>query len=536
MNKKPLLIKLLTLVKPFFIIMILAIILGVMGHLMAWGITVIAIAGIAHFIKIKTVILCIILFALLRGVCRYIEQACNHYIAFKVLAHIRHLMFEKLRSLAVAKLDGKERGNLIATLTSDTETLEVFFAHTISPVMIAFIYSIIVLCFIAHYSLQIMFLTGLAYLLMGIGIPMMIYHLSVNQGDEYRQNQGTFQIFILESILCKKDFIQFGKQTQRLNQMLEKQTQLEMNHKELIKKQTYQQQLTQSLIMIVMLVAVILGTVLVQQGYDYFDIVMGILALSCSFGPTVALANLANNLNQVIPCAKRIMTILEEQPLVDDITNQDNQLNLPIECQDVSFHYPNHSKMILENFNGRFELGKTYGIFGPSGCGKSTLLKLLMRIYEASGQITFNQVSIHQINSEVLKENISYVDQETFMFHDTLYHNITLFNQSYTLDDVILACKQACIHDYIMTLPQGYQTVFDDNLSSGQKQRIALARTFIRKSSIILLDEPTSHVDSLNEALILKSLAQIKKDKLLILVTHRPSTLSICDEVIEMKS
>ena len=122
------------------------------------------------------------------------------------------------------------------------------------------------------------------------------------------------------------------------------------------------------------------------------------------------------------------------------------------------------------------------------------------------------------------------------MFHDTLYHNITLFNQSYTLDDVILACKQACIHDYIMTLPQGYQTVFDDNLSSGQKQRIALARAFIRKSSIILLDEPTSHVDSLNEALILKSLAQIKKDKLLILVTHRPSTLSICDEVIEMKS
>ena len=187
MNKKPLLIKLLTLVKPFFIIMILAIILGVMGHLMAWGITVIAIAGMGHLIKIKTVMFCIILFALLRGVCRYIEQACNHYIAFKVLAHIRHLMFEKLRSLAVAKLDGKERGNLIATLTSDTETLEVFFAHTISPVMIAFIYSIIVLCFIAHYSLQIMFLTGVAYLLMGIGIPMMIYHLSVNQGDEYRQ-------------------------------------------------------------------------------------------------------------------------------------------------------------------------------------------------------------------------------------------------------------------------------------------------------------------------------------------------------------
>ena len=259
------------------------------------------------------------------------------------------------------------------------------------------------------------------------------------------------------------------------------------------------------------------------------------MALSSSFGPTIALANLANNLNQVFPCARRILDLLEEKPLLKEITDKNTTLNLPIEVKNLSFHYPNTSTEILHKINCTFEFGKTYGLLGKSGCGKSTLLKLLMHIYQGEGDILFNNESIEEINSQTLKENISYVDQETFLFKDTLCHNITLLNPNYQQEEVIKACKQAQIHDFIMSLPQGYQTIYDENISGGQKQRIGLARAFLRKTPILLLDEPTSRIDSLNEAALLESLKQIKDEKLIIIVSHRKSSLALCDEIIEIE-
>ena len=516
-DKIKLIISLLKLVRPFLMIMLLAIILGVLGHLTATFITVFIILAFCKVISFSLAVKLIILCAFSRGILRYIEQACNHYIAFKVLAHIRHLVFEKLRELAPAKLENEDKGNIIAMLTSDVELLEVFFAHTISPVMIAFIYSIIMICFIDSYHFVFGILAFVCYGIMGILIPYITYKVSQKEGSNYRFLLANYNTFVLETVLGKREIIQFSQQETRFEQMKKHQNNLTQTHQKLIKHQSFQQIL------------------LLIKNHVSKELLIPMMALSSSFGPTIALANLANNLNQVFPCARRILNLLDEEPLLKEITNKNTTLNLPIEVKNLSFHCPNTSTEILHQINYTFEFGKTYGLLGKSGCGKSTLLKLLMRIYQGEGEILFDHESIENINSHTLKENISYVDQETFLFKDTLYHNITLLNPAYSQEDVIEACKQAQIHDFIMSLPQGYQTIYDENISGGQKQRIGLARAFLRKTPILLLDEPTSRIDSLNEAALLESLKRIKDEKLIIIVSHRKSSLALCDEIIEIE-
>ena len=477
---------------------------------------------ISFSLAVKLIILC----AFSRGILRYIEQACNHYIAFKVLAHIRHLVFEKLRELAPAK----DKGNIIAMLTSDVELLEVFFAHTISPVMIAFIYSIIMICFIGSYHFVFGILAFICYGIMGILIPYITYKVSQKEGSNYRFLLANFNTFVLETVLGKREILQFSQQEKRFEQMMDHQNNLTQTHQKLTKHQSFQQILSDGLIILSIVISILL-----IKNHVSKELLIPMMALSSSFGPTIALANLANNLNQVFPCARRILNLLDEEPLLKEITNKNTILNLPIEIKNLSFHYPNTSTEILHQINYTFEFGKTYGLLGKSGCGKSTLLKLLMRIYQGEGEILFDHESIENINSHTLKENISYVDQETFLFKDTLYHNITLLNPAYSQEDVIEACKQAQIHDFIMSLPQGYQTIYDENISGGQKQRIGLARAFLRKTPILLLDEPTSRIDSLNEAALLESLKRIKDEKLIIIVSHRKSSLALCDEIIEIE-
>lgn len=536
-DKTKLIISLLKLVRPFFMIMLLAIILGVLGHLTATFITVFIILAFCKVISFSLAVKLIILCAFSRGILRYIEQACNHYIAFKVLAHIRHLVFEKLRELAPAKLENEDKGNIIAMLTSDVELLEVFFAHTISPVMIAFIYSIIMICFIESYHFVFGVLAFVCYGIMGILIPYITYKVSQKEGSNYRFLLANYNTFVLETVLGKREIIQFSQQETRFEQMMDYQNNLTQTHQKLIKHQSFQQILSDGLIILSIVISIlsIVISILLIKNHVSKELLIPMMALSSSFGPTIALANLANNLNQVFPCARRILNLLDEEPLLKEITNKNTTLNLPIEVKNLSFHYPNTSTEILHQINYTFEFGKTYGLLGKSGCGKSTLLKLLMRIYQGEGEIIFDHESIENINSHTLKENISYVDQETFLFKDTLYHNITLLNPAYSQEDVIEACKQAQIHDFIMSLPQGYQTIYDENISGGQKQRIGLARAFLRKTPILLLDEPTSRIDSLNEAALLESLKRIKDEKLIIIVSHRKSSLALCDEIIEIE-
>ena len=525
-NKIKLIVSLLKLVRPFLTFMLLAIILGVLGHLTATFITIFIILAFCKVIAFSLAVKLIILCAFSRGILRYIEQACNHYIAFKVLAHIRHLVFEKLRELAPAKLENEDKGNIIAMLTSDVELLEVFFAHTISPVMIAFIYSIVMICFIGHYHLSFGIFSFICYSIMGILIPYTTYKLSQKDGSNYRFLFANYNTFVLETVLGKREIIQFSQQETRFEQMKKHQNELTQTHQKLIDHQSFQQILSDGLIILSIVVSILLIKNNVSK-----ELLIPIMALSSSFGPTIALANLANNLNQVFPCARRILDLLEEEPLLKEITDKNTTLNLPIEIKNLSFHYPNTSTEVLHKINYTFEFGKTYGLLGKSGCGKSTLLKLLMHIYQGEGDILFNNESIEEINSQTLKENISYVDQETFLFKDTLYHNITLLNPNYQQEEVIKACKQAQIHDFIMSLSQGYQTIYDENISGGQKQRIGLARAFLRKTPILLLDEATSALDVTTERRVLRNIIQQKPNKTCIVTTHRPSVLNMSQRV-----
>lgn len=529
-DKIKLIISLLKLVRPFLMIMFLAIVLGVLGHLTATFITVFIILAFCHLISFSLAVKLILICAVSRGIFRYIEQACNHYIAFKILAHIRHLVFVKLRELAPAKLESKDKGNIISMLTSDVELLEVFFAHTISPIMIAFIYSLIMICFIGHYSLIFGLFTFICYIVMGIIIPMSTYQMSQKNGLQYRSQLAAFNSFILETVLGKREIMQYNQQDKRFKQISMHQKELTHTHQKLILKQTYQQILSDGLIILSIVISILLIKHNVQK-----EALIAMMALSSSFGPTIALANLTNNLNQVFPCAKRILSLLDEKPILEEIINQNETIQLPIEIKNLSFNYPNSNKQVLQNINYTFEFGKTYGLIGESGCGKSTLLKLLMRIYQGNGEILYNGVSIEKINSQTLKDFISYVDQETFLFKDTIFNNITLLNPKYSQEEVEKACQKAHIHEFIMSLPQGYQTIFDDNISGGQKQRIGLARAFLKDTPILLLDEPTSRIDSLNEAALLESLQEVKDEKLMIMVSHRHSSLALCDEVIEIE-
>ena len=529
-DKIKLIISLLKLVRPFLMTMFIAIVLGVLGHLTATFITVFIILAFCHVISFSFAIKLILICAISRGIFRYIEQACNHYIAFKVLAHIRHLVFVKLRELAPAKLEGKDKGNIISMLTSDVELLEVFFAHTISPIMIAFIYSIVMVCFIGYFSISFALFALVCYVLMGIVIPVFTYQISQKKGLLYRSQLASFNSFILETVLGKREIMQYNYQDKRFKQTSFYQKELTQTHEKLISQQSFQQIISDGLIILSIVLSVILIKMNVQN-----EGLIAMMSLTSSFGPTIALANLANNLNQVFPCAQRILGLLEEKPIVEDVTNQKNTVQLPIEIKNLSFQYPCSDKQVLQNINYTFEFGKTYGLVGESGCGKSTLLKLLMRIYQAEGEIQYDGVSIENINSQTLKDFISYVDQETFLFKDTIFNNITLLNPKYSQEEVEKACQKAHIHEFIMSLPQGYQTVFDNDISGGQKQRIGLARAFLKDTPILLLDEPTSRIDSLNEAALLESLHEVKGEKLMIMVSHRRSSLALCDEVIEIE-
>ena len=327
-DKIKLIISLLKLVRPFLMIMLLAIILGVLGHLTATFITVFIILAFCKVISFSLAVKLIILCAFSRGILRYIEQACNHYIAFKVLAHIRHLVFEKLRELAPAKLENEDKGNIIAMLTSDVELLEVFFAHTISPVMIAFIYSIIMICFIGSYHFVFGILAFVCYGIMGILIPYITYKVSQKEGSNYRFLLANFNTFVLETVLGKREILQFSQQEKRFEQMMDHQNNLTQTHQKLIKHQSFQQILSDGLIILSIVISILL-----IKNHVSKELLIPMMALSSSFGPTIALANLANNLNQVFPCARRILNLLDEEPLLKEITNKNTILNLPIEIK-----------------------------------------------------------------------------------------------------------------------------------------------------------------------------------------------------------
>lgn len=533
-------------VKPMLGVMCIAIIMGCIGNLMATFITVLGgvgigiVLGMAMNIEIGTVFGLIVVFAVLRGVLRYTEQASNHYIAFKLLARIRHQVFAALRKLAPAKLDGSQKGNLISIITSDIELLEVFYAHTISPIAIALLTSIFMCAFMGYLHPVFAMTAAIAYLFVGVVIPVINSRLGQEQGRKYRKLYGNLNTTVLDNLYGLDEILQYGQQKTRMEKINQYTVELENKNKKLKRSESWQRIITDCIILTAGITVLLIGGFLCEKGQISIEqVIICTIAMMSSFGPTAALSSLSNNLNQTLASGNRVLDLLEEKPIVEEITDGKLVSQGEIALDNVSFSYAeDESGKILENFSVIFEENKIHGILGKSGCGKSTLLKLLMRFYETDkGNILYHGVNVNEIQTDSLRNYISYVTQDTFLFSDTIENNIKVAKENATRSEVIAAAKKASIHDFIISLPKGYDTVLSelgDSVSGGERQRIGLARAFLHDSKVILLDEPTSNIDSLNEGIILQSLEREKENKTIILVSHRKSTMGITDEIIAM--
>ena len=532
------------LIKPMLGIMILAIIMGCIGNLMAISITILGcmglmeVAGIYKGIALSTILILTVVLGIMRGPLRYAEQACNHYIAFKLLARIRHKVFASLRRLAPAKLEGEKKGNLISIITSDIELLEVFYAHTISPVMIAFIVSLIMSIFIGLKNVYLGMTAAFFYILVGVIIPVINSRLGQDTGLNYRKDFGELNTNVLDNLYGLEEILQYQQSADRLRVMNDKTDQLEKLNKKLKTNENIQKVITD----IVILSA---GLVMLAEAYHFektghitvADMVISVIAMMSSFGPAAALSALSNNLHHTLASGNRVLNLLGEKPVTEELLGGEAFCDSDINCEDITFAYPGSQRIILDKFSHSFKKNKIHGILGKSGCGKSTLLKLLMHFFAVdSGSISYGNLNVNSIKTSSLRDNIAYVTQETFLFQDTIENNIKVAKENATRQEVEEAAKKASIHDFIMSLPKGYDTMLaelGDSISGGERQRIGLARAFLHNGNIILLDEPTSNIDSLNESVILNSIKKESDGKTIILVSHRKSTMGIADEVVQ---
>lgn len=531
------------LVKPLWPLIVLAVLFGTAGYLCAIFLTIITGNILARGIAFSHLTWLLLAMAVMRGVLHYAEQYFNHFIAFKLLAIIRHDIFAALRRLCPAKLEGRDKGNLISVITSDIELLEVFYAHTISPIAIAILTEGIMVGFIGSFHPISGLFALAAYIIIGIFIPLWNGRKSGDMGMAFRNNFGNFNSFLLDSFRGLDETLQYGQGENRKQEMEEKSIQLGNMQKSLSQMEGTQRAITNMAILLFSFGMLFLTLYLQNIGAISFTaMITCTTAMMGSFGPVVALSSLSNNLNQTLASGERVLSILEETPMVEEVSvvsvqeiqqSVKNTKLTEASANQVTFAY--EERKILENFSFQIHPGKITGIHGPSGCGKSTLLKLFMRFWDTnSGEITINGQNIKTIPTKYLRDMQSYVTQETHIFHDSIAANIAIGKPGATREEIIEAAKKASLHEFIMKLPDGYDTEageLGDTLSGGEKQRIGIARAFLHDVPFILLDEPTSNLDSLNEGIILKSLQEEKKDKTILIVSHRESTMQVADEV-----
>ena len=533
-------LSLIKLVKPLTLYMILAILMGLIGHLCASFITILsgyAILDVLDFnigINLSTIFIIILLCALFRGVFRYIEQSCNHYIAFKLLALLRDKVFVALRKLCPAKLEGRDKGNLIAVITSEIELLEVFYAHTISPIVIALLFSIIMIGFIGSYHWLLGLIAFMAYLFIGLIIPMIISKLNGNDGLKFRTKSGNLSSFVLDSLRGLSEILQYNNSQKRLLDMDEYTDELIVEEEKMKINFGRNTAITNSIILIFDFLMLFISSLLYQKNIIGFDgVLISTLTLFSSFGPVIALANLGSTLQNTFAAGNRVLDILEEKPVVSEIIGNKEIEFLNAKAKNVTFSYDD--EIILSNLSLKIPKNSITGIVGCSGSGKSTLLKLFMRFWDVKeGSIKISDEDVSKINTSNLRNMESFVSQETHLFHDSIKNNLLIAKLDASDEEIVEACKKAAIHDFILTLPKGYDTLvgeLGDTLSSGQKQRIGLARAFLHDAPFMLLDEPTSNLDSLNEGIILKAINEEKEDRTIVLVSHRQSTMRIVDNV-----
>lgn len=529
------------------IIIVLAVINGSIGFVCAMGVTVSGAVGIAKVLgedialSYGWIVGMAIGFGVLRGILRYFEQYSNHYIAFKLLAVLRDKVFGALRVLCPAKLENKQKGSIIAMITSDIETLEVFYAHTISPICIAVLVSLGVVLFTGFVSSWYIALVALVgYIFTGIIVPAVSSGRLKESGVRYRAEFASFSAFFLDSIKGINDIVLNNAGKERENEVNERSDELLSETKKMKREITKVSSAIELTVSVFILITLAVGIILVRS--DVLSVgrmIIGVVAVFSSFGPVIAVGALPGNLTQTFASGDRVLNLLEEKPSVEEINGGRNFDYDNLKVKDLSFSYDGSAE-VLRDIKMHAEKGEIVGIIGESGCGKSTFLKLLLRFWEKDGgDIDYNGTDVDEINTESLFSNVTMVSQSTYLFEETVEDNLRIAKADATDDEIENACRMASVHDFIKTLPDGYKTMvtaLGDNLSAGEKQRLGLARAFLRGSSLILLDEPTSNVDSINEGIILDALRKQKNKKSIILVSHRESTMAIADRVYKVEN
>ena len=526
-------------------IMILAVINGSVGFVCAMGVTVFGAVGVAKALgeaialSYGWIIGLTIGCGVLRGLLRYFEQYSNHYIAFRLLAVLRDKIFGALRVLCPAKLESKQKGSIIAMITSDIETLEIFYAHTISPICIAVLVSTAVFLFVGFVSSWYLALVALVgFLSIGIVVPLISSGKLKESGVKYRAEFASFSAYFLDSIKGIKDIVLNNAGEEREKEVNKRSDGLLKETKKMKHNITRAGSAIELTVSVFVLITLAVGILLVRNDMlSLGRMIIGMVTVFSSFGPVIAVGSLPGNLTQTFASGDRVLNLLAEKPAVEAVTNGKDFDYENLDVKDLSFSYDGQTE-VLKDIKMHAEKGEIIGIVGESGCGKSTFLKLLLRFWERSGgEINYDDIDIDKINTDSLLKNVTMVSQSTYLFEETIEDNLRIAKPDATREEIENACKMASIHDFIMTLPDGYKTqvgALGDNLSAGEKQRIGLARAFLRGSELILLDEPTSNVDSINEGIILKALKKQKNKKSIILVSHRESTMAIADRIYKV--
>ena len=527
-------------------IMVFAVVNGSLGFISAMGVTLFGAIGIAKALGEQIAMSYGLIIGLavgcgvLRGLLRYAEQYCNHYIAFRLLAVLRDKIFGALRVLCPAKLESKRKGAIIAMITSDIETLEVFYAHTISPICIAAVVSAAVFLFVGFASSWYLALAALVgYFAIGVVLPVISSSLLRSGGVGYRKEFSSFNAYFLDSIKGVKDIVLNNAEKERLAEV-DRRSDVLLDYTKKIKRKTATAAgITEIFVSVFIILTLIVGIVLVSAGaLSIGKMIIGVVAVFGSFGPVIAISALPGNLTQTFASGDRVLKLLAEKPAVEPVTDGTDMDFHRVETKDLCFGYE-RDKRVLNEVCMHAEAGEIVGIVGASGCGKSTLLKLLMRFWEKdSGSIEYDGTDVDRINSDSLTDNVAMVSQSTYLFDESIADNLRIAKYDATDEELKEACRKASVHEFIESLPDGYDTkvgALGDNLSAGEKQRIGLARAFLHDGRLILLDEPTSNVDSINEGMILKALKDCRSDKAIILVSHRESTMAIADRVYKIE-
>jgi ATP-binding cassette subfamily C protein len=537
--------RLIGLVRPLSGYMVLAILMGLVGHLCASFITifggyaVLNLLGFQAPLSLTMLFVAVVLFAILRGVLRYAEQACNHFIAFKLLAVIRDQVFRALRKLAPAKLEGRDKGDLISVITSDIELLEVFYAHTISPTAIATLFTVILCLFIGHFHWTLGVLALAAYMTVGVLIPLVVSKASGDNGMKFRTKSGELSGFVLDSLRGLSETLQYGQGQKRLTEMNARTDALACDEERMKRTAGRNTAVTNTVILVFDLTMLFVSAFLYQKGaVDFAGVLIPTVTLMSSFGPCVALASLGSTLQNTFAAGNRVLDILDESPVVEEVSGKSTVSFTSASAEHVTFSYG--SETILDDISVDIPQNAVIGIVGRSGSGKSTLLKLFMRFWDTQqGRVQLSGTDVSCINTANLRNMESFVTQETHLFQDSIRNNLRIAKLNATDKEIETACKKASVHDFIMSLPRGYDTPvgeLGDTLSGGERQRLGLARAFLHDAPFMLLDEPSSNLDSLNEAVILKSLRTERAGKTVVLVSHRQSTMRVADRVYSVEN